>query len=285
MPTTTINFSVIIPLYNKEGYIKRAIDSVLNQTHKNLELIIINDGSTDNSLSVVKSINDNRVKIVSQPNSGVSAARNKGILLASFNWLALLDGDDEWEPDFLEEIRNAIQVNSSCIAYASGFKKIEINGGIHFSNTKYLPEKQGVIENYFKSLYHNGPTLTSSSVCLNKNLLKTKGIIPLFPIDAKRGEDLDAWTRIALQNDIYFINKILVNIYAVQESTTHRTKYKHQESFDYYRWLTYKADSESKMNYLKKFVFIKNWRIIKILIKQNQFRIAFTVFIEYLKKR
>ena len=93
--TPSLNFSVVIPLYNKEKYIERTLKSVLEQSYTNFEVIIINDGSTDNSLNVVKNIKDKRLRVISQPNSGVSNARNKGIELASYNWVALLDGDDK----------------------------------------------------------------------------------------------------------------------------------------------------------------------------------------------
>jgi len=93
--------SVIIPLYNKQAYIKRAIDSVLNQTFDNLELIIVNDGSTDASMEIVKSINDTRIRMISQPNQGPGSARNAGISAANSEILAFLDADDEWLPDYL----------------------------------------------------------------------------------------------------------------------------------------------------------------------------------------
>ena len=98
------SFTVIIPLYNKEPYIKRALETVLNQTYDNFEMIIIDDGSTDEGVRIVSSIQDTRIKVFSQINSGVSAARNRGALLAKNQYLAFLDADDTWEPNFLQEI-------------------------------------------------------------------------------------------------------------------------------------------------------------------------------------
>ena len=72
-------FSIIMPLYNKENYVKETIDTVKNQTFENFELIIINDGSTDKSSTIVEEINDSRIRLINQKNSGVSVARNNGI--------------------------------------------------------------------------------------------------------------------------------------------------------------------------------------------------------------
>ena len=94
--------SVIIPLYNKEKSITDTVNSVLNQTFKDFELIIVNDGSKDNSLSVVNQFTDKRVKIIDKPNGGVSTARNAGMKRAEGEYIALLDSDDEWLPHKLE---------------------------------------------------------------------------------------------------------------------------------------------------------------------------------------
>ncbi len=94
--------SVIIPTYNRSDKVKRAIFSVLSQSYKNFELIVVDDGSTDNTKEVLQSINDSRIKIISQQNMGVSAARNRGISESSGDIIALLDSDDEWMKKKLE---------------------------------------------------------------------------------------------------------------------------------------------------------------------------------------
>ncbi|MCH7785011.1 MAG: glycosyltransferase family 2 protein, partial [Bacteroidetes bacterium] len=102
--------SVIIPLYNKDKFITKTIQSVLNQTFTDFELLIVNDGSTDNSLKIAQSFNDKRLKLISIENSGVSLARNTGIKAAKHNWIALLDADDWWAPTFLEEFIEAFKL-------------------------------------------------------------------------------------------------------------------------------------------------------------------------------
>ena len=101
-------FSVIIPLFNKEYFIRETLKSVLRQHFDDFEIIIINDGSTDNSLNVINEFKDPRIQIISQSNSGLSAARNHGIKLAKGTFLALLDADDEWDINYLKTIHDAI---------------------------------------------------------------------------------------------------------------------------------------------------------------------------------
>src|SRR5574344_1434815 len=96
--------SVVIPLYNKERYIERAIRSVLNQSFQDFEIIVVNDGSTDQSVTIVKDINDSRIRIINQKNGGVSSARNKGISEAKYAIVAFLDADDVWKENHLEVI-------------------------------------------------------------------------------------------------------------------------------------------------------------------------------------
>lgn len=100
-------FSVIIPLYNKEKYIQQAVESVLQQTFADFELLIVNDASTDKSISVVSQISDHRIQLIENPkNLGLSATRNHGISKAKGDIIALLDADDVWLPNFLETIQN-----------------------------------------------------------------------------------------------------------------------------------------------------------------------------------
>lgn len=102
-------FSIIIPLYNKAHTIERTLKSVFAQTYQRFEVIIINDGSTDGSEGIVQKIEDQRLRLISQENLGVSAARNEGIKESKFEWISFLDGDDEWMPNYLENVNLAIQ--------------------------------------------------------------------------------------------------------------------------------------------------------------------------------
>jgi len=114
-------FSVIVPLYNKRRAIGRAVRSVLSQSFADFELIVVDDGSTDDSLSVVWAIEDPRLTVVEQVNQGPGAARNRGAALARGELLAFLDGDDEWRADFLAAAKAALDSCPACVAYACAY--------------------------------------------------------------------------------------------------------------------------------------------------------------------
>ena len=99
-----MKFSVVIPLYNKEHYIEKTIRSVLDQTCTDYEVIVVDDGSKDNSLALARRFESDRVRVIPQENQGVSAARNTGILNANGEFICFLDADDEWRPDYLATI-------------------------------------------------------------------------------------------------------------------------------------------------------------------------------------
>lgn len=126
--------SVIIPVYNVERYIEECLRSVCNQTLKDIEILCINDGSTDNSLEILKSFaqNDNRVIIIDQQNAGVSAARNKGLELSKGEYISFVDSDDYIKPDFLEKLYNKATETEADIV-ACGVTYLE-NGNFNAQN-------------------------------------------------------------------------------------------------------------------------------------------------------
>jgi len=112
--------SIITPAFNAEKYIAETIESVLSQTYNNWEMIIINDGSTDNTNTVVdKYLNDSRILLLNQKNQGSAAARNNGIRKAGGQYITLLDSDDLWEPDFLAEQIKFLKSKNAILVYAS----------------------------------------------------------------------------------------------------------------------------------------------------------------------
>jgi len=120
--------AVVIPLYNKLNYIKRALDSVLAQTVRDFEIIVINDGSTDGSQRVVERCADPRVRLLHQKNGGVSAARNRGIAAARAELVAFLDADDEWLPEHLAAVQRMHRRFPNCGAYATARRIMEPDG-------------------------------------------------------------------------------------------------------------------------------------------------------------
>mgnify|MGYP000351711037 CR=1 FL=1 len=121
--------SIVTPMYNGEKYVEQTIISVISQTYKNWEMIIVDDGSKDNGPAIVEKYicADNRIKLLRQSNAGSSAARNNGLRCAQGRFVCFLDSDDFWEPNFLEEQLNFIKERNAVIVFAS-YKRINADG-------------------------------------------------------------------------------------------------------------------------------------------------------------
>ncbi len=189
--------SIVIPLYNKEKSIATALDSVLAQTYQDFEVVVVDDGSTDDGAIVVERYADPRIRLIRQANAGVSAARNKGIEEANGEYVAFLDADDEWMPEFLAEIVALQQEFPTCRAQATnyifnsyGVKSPTILRRIPFQGDR------GVLTNYFKVASCSHPPVWTSAVCIERNLLQEIGG---FPVGVKSGEDLWVWAHVAVR--------------------------------------------------------------------------------------
>jgi glycosyltransferase involved in cell wall biosynthesis len=125
--------SVIIPLFNKGKYIGRALNSVFQQTFQDYEIVVVNDGSTDDGAAIVSSLSDSRIRLINQKNSGVGAARNKGIRESSSKYIAFLDADDEWLPEYLELSVRHLELNPDCKFCISGYMQ-DYNEGVYENN-------------------------------------------------------------------------------------------------------------------------------------------------------
>lgn len=195
-------FTVIIPLYNKEKYIVETVESVLAQDFEAFELIIVNDGSTDKSLERVKGISDHRVKVINQENSGVGAARNKGMSNANYNWIALLDGDDIWEPDHLSELKKIIDSFPLSGLVSTQHLRFGHREEIMSNFNKQKSKIRSI--NYFSEAAKKPTIISSSAVCINKKVFNDIGGFS----DKRIGEDLEYWVKIALDYPIAISEKV-----------------------------------------------------------------------------
>ena len=210
------HFSIIIPLYNKANHIARTIDSVLRQSFKDFELIVVNDGSTDGGEKVAWQYNDPRIKIINQPNGGESSARNSGINIASADYIAFLDADDTWDFDFLEIINELIIKFPTAAGYATHIRNSAIlqqQVSLYFDATR--GDDAWVIDNYFECLNSGYFPVTSSSVCIKKSLLIE---IQGFNVNLKIGPDIDAWIKVFLAADIAISNRFAATYHTDAEN-------------------------------------------------------------------
>lgn len=201
--------SVVIPLYNKEKAITKTLESVLNQTVVPDEIVIVDDGSTDNSLDVVRSfihsLNDSLfIRVIHKENGGVSSARNRGIREAKGEYVALLDGDDLWAPTFLEEQLKLIHDFPDAALW--GVNIAFIMNGKYYRWEQGMGEGfRGYVDNYFGTRHND--LYCSSSVVIRKDVFENVGY---FDERICASEDLDMWYRIILHYPVVFYDKILV---------------------------------------------------------------------------
>ncbi|MCF0210540.1 MAG: glycosyltransferase family 2 protein [Bacteroidales bacterium] len=237
-------FSLIIPLYNKENYIKETINSVLCQSFSDFELIVVDDGSKDNSVSVVKSINDERIQLYQKENAGVSIARNYGLNLAKGDFIAFLDADDLWHKDFLLNMSNLIKKYPE-EKFFSTAQILDRNGVQEKITHKEEKGEDYIIEDYCKERTFCRVNLCAvGSVCIEKNLLqKVKG----FCSGIKYGEDLDLWLRLACETRLVFSNKLYFTYNIGVPNNTANSYRKREFVFPYWNWYKYKYFKKSSL--------------------------------------
>lgn len=217
-----MKFSVIIPLYNKAPYIRKALESVLAQTYTDYEVIVVDDGSTDDSCAIADKIVreaignglwaideetnrqspiTNRLMLLKQQNAGVSAARNNGVVQASGDYIAFLDADDWWEPTYLERMAQLIKDYPEAGLYASNYVYYK-PGKTHVA----LDIPTGYI-NYPKAYYESlaMPVWTGAAMISRKVFDENGG----FPVGIKLGEDFLLWAKIAIHYPVAFLNEAL----------------------------------------------------------------------------
>ena len=194
--------SVVISTYNDEKYIAESIQSILNQTYPYFELIIVNDGSTDNTLQIVKSFDDPRIVIIDKPNTGLIDSLNVGVKAATYEWIARMDGDDVAEPTrFEEEIKlfrdNVVIVSSQC--------SVINEFGVTTGRTKFFTSKFGVaLSNLFDLSLIAHPT-----VIFNKSVYnEVGGYDPLMYV----AEDYDLWAKMCAKGKLAICNKQLLKL-------------------------------------------------------------------------
>jgi glycosyltransferase involved in cell wall biosynthesis len=189
--------SVVIPLYNKAHTIERTLGSVLTQTFKEFEVIIVNDGSSDNGVEIIKNFtNDPRVRIISQENQGVSAARNRGVAESKYDYIAFLDGDDEWISGYLQSVANIIpKFPSAGMICTAG---LLCSGDKMYYRIAKKYKNRTVLVNFFENPHI---FVNSDSAVVRKDIFyETQG----FPVGMKINEDFACFFSIAMISDVVY---------------------------------------------------------------------------------
>ena len=215
MKENSIYISVVIPLYNKQNSIAATLQSVLAQTYTNYEIIVVDDGSTDDSARVVEELmknspsfqGGNRGRLIRKPNGGVCSARNRGIQEARYDYIALLDGDDLWDEHYLEEQVKLIQDFPEAKMWGINFAEMSNGELIRKLPTGLLEGYRGYVENYFQIPGRISDLYCSSSVVLQKEVFDKVGY---FDERIKYAEDSDMWFRIIATYPVVFYDRYMV---------------------------------------------------------------------------
>ena len=198
-----MKISVIIPTYNRKHTLQRAIDSVLAQTFKPFEIIIVDDGSKDGTKEWLL-LNYPSVQYIHQPNNGVSSARNKGIQISQGSWIALLDSDDEWMPEKLEYQSRFLEMNrDSSFCHTN---EIWIRNGVRVNQMKKHKKYGGDIFRYCLDICRISP----SSSIIKKDVFEEVGT---FDESLTVCEDYDLWLRVTAKFNILFLDEPLIKKY------------------------------------------------------------------------
>lgn len=251
--------SVVVPLYNKSHNIKKTLNSILSQSFQKIEIIVVNDGSTDGSADVVREIEDERIKLICKENGGVCSARNRGIQEAKYDYIALLDADDGWDKDYLAEQVRLIHDFPEAAMWGINFAELYDGKLIRELPTGLPKGFRGIVEGYFDKTLQNGRVsdlFCSSSVVIRKSVFETAG---MFDERIKYSEDIDMWYRIIVEFPVAFYDRYMCfYYYDADNRAMNRTR-----KLNY--WLPYFVDKYSKDKGREPFyTFIERWCAVRI---------------------
>lgn len=243
--TSNLYFSIVVPLYNKAAHIKRCIDSIISQSVQDFEIIIINDGSTDDGAKIVESIKDRRIKLYNQDNSGVSIARNRGVEKSKHDYITFLDADDTWEPNHLSILINLIEKYPKAGLYATAYRNVNIKGEVTHLSLHGIPANvtDCIMPNYFKSMSWDLPILNVATVAVHKSIFnKYNGFTPGVVLN----EDTELWTKIAIDYPVAYSTIPTATYYRDSENRACMDNIPNSSELPYYS-LIQKAIQDNKI--------------------------------------
>lgn len=199
-----MKFSIVIPLYNKAAHIRQTLDSALAQRGVDFEVIVVDDGSGDDGAAIVAACNDARLRLFRQANAGVAAARNRGIALATGEWVCFLDADDWLHPQYLSGLNALIEACPGADAVAARFRPVDPA----WEPVEWaLPAPGYSLIDDLPSRWMQGIPFFTGSIAVRRSLLLD--MQPCFPPGESAGEDLDLWFRLAERTRIPLLEQAL----------------------------------------------------------------------------
>jgi len=249
-------FSVVISVYNKAGFIADTLHSVLAQTVQDFEIVILNDGSTDDSESAIRPfINDSRVRFFSEENKGAAAGRNYVIQKAEGEYIALLDADDIWKPFYLEEQLKLINKYPANKIFATNSEILKKGKTSNRRFSVDLSNKEPIIVDFFEASNMDS-ILHSSTTVVKKEVFDAIG---LYDTSIKSGQDTDLYVRMGLQYKVVFSPKICVQ-YRIIENSLFRSSKKLSDKPSFEAYEKYESTNPA----LKKFLDLSRYSLCLI---------------------
>lgn len=259
-------FSVVIPLYNKETFVAKTIESVLVQTFQDFEIIVVDDVSTDRSLEIASGFD--KVKIVShEKNKGLSASRNTGIANANSDFIAFIDADDVWKPYFLEKINEMIGKFPSAGLFASGYEEcypgnriVEIH-----KNLDFAPDEMNIVSDAFAANSHQ-PMFCYSSIVIRKDVFDKVGN---FDENITLGEDVDFNIRALQKFPLAYFNNgaAQYTIFSENQITTSAIGNKTVTDFNKYEADAKQNPSLKKYLDVNRYILAMHYKMARIIYK------------------
>jgi glycosyltransferase involved in cell wall biosynthesis len=245
-------FSIVIPVFNKENFIGNTLKSVLGQTFSDYEIIVINDGSTDQSETVIQSFSDERIRYFSKKNEGVAVARNFGINQAESEFVCFLDADDFWYPDFLKTMHTYSKRFPEQKVFACAIE-IETQNKTFPANYSIVKKEDFEIVDFFDA-GQNECVLWTSAVAIRKSVFETVGN---FDTNINKGEDTELWIRIGLEFPIVFLWQVLARyVYDPKSASRNLTYFFEPYTFEKY------ASEEKKNPKLKQYLDLNRFSAV-----------------------
>lgn len=198
-------FSVVLPVYNSAPTIRTSVESILNQTLGDFEIVIVDDGSTDATPKILAGFDDPRIRLLHQTNNGVSAARNRGIENSRFPFICFLDADDIWYVDHLATLAEMIRTYPNEVMFATCHGILMNNGSYVDPNSVLdgIKDDMFMVNNMFRVI---GPEiLNTNSICIASSAFEATG---MFEVGATVGEDTDMWFRMAAYYNLVLSKKV-----------------------------------------------------------------------------
>jgi len=248
-----LRFSVVISVYNKAPFIAATLDSVMAQTNQDFEVVLLNDGSTDESESIMRTyLTDPRVRLYSEENKGAAAGRNYVIQKAEGDYIALLDADDYWKPDYLAEQARLIEKYPNELVFATNSEVISKGKTFQRDYSVAIDTGTDMVFNYFEASYLDS-ILHSSTTVVKKEAFDEVG---LYNPGIRSGQDTDLYVRLGLKYPVVFSPKVCVQ-YLIIENSLFRSskKLSHKPTFEAYE--PYEAENPG----LKKFLDLSRYSL------------------------